>query len=85
MQITWMDLLIKFLEESSTKLFRCFSSNLMKSNADKFHLLASINNTVNVIVEKFNIKISHCEKLLGVKFEHKLTLNSHIPDFSKKS
>ena len=55
----------------------------MKSNANKCHLLVSTNNTVNIRVENFDIKDSDCEKLLGVKFNHKLTFNSHISDLCK--
>ena len=51
---------VKSVEESSTKLFKWFSDNLMKSNADKSHLLVSTNNTVNIRVENLDIKISQC-------------------------
>ena len=81
-----MDGVVKSLEGASTKLFKWFSSdNLMKSNADKCHLLVSTNNTVNIRVEKFDIKNSDCEKPLGVKIEHKLTFNRHISDLCKKA
>ena len=35
----------------------------MKSNAGKGHLLVSIDNTVNIRVENFDVRSSHCEKL----------------------
>ena len=57
----------------------------MKSNADKYHLLVSTNNAVNIIVEKFNIKGSHCEELVGVNFDHKLTFSSHISGLCNKA
>ena len=60
-------------------------SNLMKSNTNKSHLLVSTNNTVNVRVENFDMKNSHCVKLLGVKFDYKLTFNVHTSDLCKKS
>ena len=53
-----MNGVVKSVEESSTKLFKWFSDNLMKSNADKCHLLVSTNNTVNIRVENLDIKIS---------------------------
>ena len=46
-------------------------------------LLVSTNNTVSIRVENFDTKNSHCEKLLRVKFNHKLTFNSHILDLKK--
>ena len=80
-----MDEVVKYLEEASTKLFKWFSDNLMKSNAEKLHLLVSTNNTVNTKVENSDIKNSHCQKLLGAKFGHKLTCNNHISDLHKKA
>ena len=41
------------LEEASTKLFKRFSDSLMKSNANKCHLLVNTNNAINIKVEKF--------------------------------
>ena len=73
---------VKCLDEASTKLFKWFSDNLRKSNANmsKFHFLVSTNNTVNIRVEKFDIKNSDCEKLLGVQIDHELTFCSHISE-----
>ena len=36
-------------------------------------------------MENFDIKNSHFEKLLGVKFDHKLTFNSHTSDLCEKA
>ena len=80
-----MDEVVKYLEEASTKLFKWFSDNLMKSNAEKLHLSVSTNNTVNTKVENSDIKNSHCQKFLGAKFGHKLTCNNHISDLHKKA
>ena len=80
-----MDEVVKSLEEPSTKLFKWFSDNLMKSNAEKLHLLVSTNNTVNTKVENSDIKNSHYQKLLGAKFGHKLTCDNHISDLHKKA
>ena len=42
------------------------------------------NNPINIRVENVDIRNSVCEKLLGVKFDHKLTFNSNTSDFRKK-
>ena len=42
-------------------------------------------NTVNIGIENFDVKIGCCEKLLGVKFGHKLTFNSRILNLCKKA
>ena len=51
---------IKSLEEVSKKLFKWFDDNLMKSNADKCHLLVSTNETVKIQVGNYNIANSKC-------------------------
>ena len=56
-----MDEVVKSLEEALIKLFKWFSDNLMKSNANNCDLLVSTNNNVNIRVENFNVKNSDCE------------------------
>ena len=51
---------------------------MLKSNADKCHLLVSFSGPVNLRVSEYDIKNSECEKLLGVKFDNKLTFEKHI-------
>ena len=46
---------------------------LMKNNAYKWHLLVSASNTVKTKTGNFDINSSKSEKLLGVKFNHKLS------------
>ena len=66
------------LEQTSKALFEWFENNLLKSNADKYHLLVSSSDAVNLRVSEYDIKNSECEKLLGVKFDNKLTFEKHI-------
>ena len=73
------------LEKATDILFKWFSDNLMKSNVDKRHLIVSANNTVNIKRGNIDIIYVTCEKLLGVKFDHKLTLDDHISKFCKKA
>ena len=63
---------ITSLEKASKVLFEWFENNLLKSNADKCHLLVSSSDAVNLRVSEYDIKNSECEKLLGVKFDNKL-------------
>ena len=62
-----------------------FFNNQMKANPDKWHFICITNDTVNLIVENQIIDNSACEKLLGVKFDYKLTFNAHIDDIYKKA
>ena len=73
------------LEKATDTLFKWFSDNLMKSNADKCHLLISTSNTVNIKIGNVDITNSACEKLLGVKFDYKLTFDDHISDLCKRA
>ena len=57
----------------------------MKANPDKCHFIYNTNDIVSLIVENQIIDNSKCEKLLGVKFDYKLTFNAYIDDICKKS
>ena len=59
-------------------MFEWFENNLLKGNVDKCYLLVSSSDAVNLKVSECNIKNSECEKLLGVKFDNKLTFEKHI-------
>ena len=74
-----MEEIVKSLEEPSAKLFKWFS------DAYKCHLLVSTNNTVDIRLENFDIKNSHCEIFLGITFDHTLTFNSPMSDLYRKA
>ena len=57
----------------------------MKINADICHLLVITNNTVTIKIGNFDITNSKSEKLLGVKFDHKLSFDDHILELCKKA
>ena len=50
----------------------------MRINADKCHLLVSTNNADKIKIGNFDITNSKSKKLLGVKFDHKLSFDNHI-------
>ena len=67
-------------------LLQWFKDNRMKANRGKYHLL--ISNTK----ESFQTKIgtetvsnSKYEKLLGVKVDHEINFNEHVPSLCKKA
>ena len=76
---------IKPLEQTSKALFEWFENNLLKSNADKRHLLVSSSDAVNLRVSEYEIKNSECEKLLRVNFDNKLIFEKHINDICRKA
>ena len=57
----------------------------MKTNPDKCHFICSVDDKVNITVENQKLCNSLCEKLLGVRFDSKLTFNGHINDICKKA
>ena len=77
--------LITSLEKASKALFQWFENNLLKSNASKCHLLLSSSDAVNLRVSEYDVKNSECEKLLGVRFDNKLTFEKHITDICRKA
>ena len=76
---------ITSLELTSKALFEWFENNLLKSNGDKCHLLVSTSDAVNLRESEYDIKNSECEKLLGVKFDNKLTFEKYITDICRKA
>ena len=75
-----IDGVVSSLENSSNTLFKWFSDNLFKGNADKCHLLVNVKDEVSMEIGDFNIVNSECEKLSCVKFDYKLTFNCHVSD-----
>ena len=78
------DVIIK-LQNASLTLFQWFYDNQMKANPDKCHFICSTDDKVNITVENQKICNSPCEKLLGVRFDSKLTFDAHINDICKKA
>ena len=58
--LCWRQHIILSLQESSTKLFKWFTENEMKSNADKYHLIVSTADTTEIQVGDSVIKNSTC-------------------------
>ena len=80
-----MNDLITSLEQASNDLFEWFKNNLLKGNADKYHLLVRTSDRVSMNVDRFIEDKSDTEKLLGVKFDKKLAFDDHISDICKKA
>ena len=76
---------IHCLEKTTDSLFKWFSDNIMKSSADKHHLLVSTNNTVNIKIGNVYTTNSTCEELLGVKLDHKLAIDDRISELCEKA
>ena len=47
--------------------------------------IVSSSDAENLRVSEYDIKNSECEKLLGAKFDNKLTFENHIADICRKA
>ena len=56
----------------------------MKANPDKCHLLISSTSQSELKIGNVTVKISICEKVLGIKIDNKLRLNAHVEGLCKK-
>ena len=79
-----LDNVISNLEKSTNSLLNWFRENHMKANADKCHPLVSSDKSCTAKIEDFSIKNSTREKLLGVKFDSKLSFENHVTSLCKK-
>ena len=73
------------LEIEAKSSFKWFSDNQMKANPDKWRLLISSTSQSELKIGNVTIKSSTCEKLLEIKIDNKLRLNSHLEGLCKKS
>ena len=80
-----LNLVLEKLESSTHDLFRWFKENHEKANPDKCHLLVTINALTSVNINGFQITSSTEEKLLGIKFDNKLSFENHVSSFCKKA
>ena len=76
----FLPIMQKMLQDASVSLFRWFENNPLKGNAAKCDFLVSTSQEVILNVNNFKIKSSDCEKLLGVKYDSKLSFDQHITD-----
>ena len=79
-----IDGLIASLEEFSKSLFTWFDNHLMKSNADKCHLLVSSNEKVIIKIGGHEIANTKREKFLGVHLDSRLSFDYIYQKFAKK-
>ena len=80
-----IDEVISSLQESAEKLFQWISHNQMKENTDKYHLIVSTDEPIEIRVGESLIKNNICEKLLGVKIDNKLNFDTHVKGLCKKA
>ena len=80
-----LNLVLEKLESSTHDLFRWFKENHIKANPDKFHLLVTTNALISVNITGFQITDNTEEKLLGIKFDTKLSFEDHASSLCKKA
>ena len=75
---------ISDLEQASDTLSKWFQDNYLRANPDKYHVLSETSET-QLIVKNVPIASSCCEKLLGIKIDHKLSFEPHVESLCKKA
>ena len=73
------------LEQASNIFSKWFQENYLKTNLDKYHVLFSETSKTHLIVKYVPIASSCCEKLLGIKIDHKLSFEPHVESLCKKA
>ena len=77
---------ISQLEQESATLLNWIRNIGLKANPDKFHLLLSDpNEDASMKVDKFDLKNTKCQKLLGIKIDNKLTFDDHVTSICSKA
>ena len=72
------------LETSAKLMFNWFTDHQMKGNEDKWHVLLSTDETLQVKIGAALINSSKCEKLSGIKIDNKLTFDEHVISICKQ-
>ena len=78
-------LVIKYLEESSSILFKWLIENSMKINTEKSHLLISGNDQNIAKIEEYYIESESEQELLGILIDSNLPFESYINNMCKKA
>ena len=78
-----IDQIISRLEETAESLFKWFSDNQMKANADKCHLRLNNSCKTKIKIGKFENESSTQEKLLGITIDNNLNFVSHVENLCK--
>ena len=60
-------------------------NNLIKSNADKYHLLVSYNEKVIIKIGSHEIANTKCKKLLCIHLDSGFSFDYHISEICKKT
>ena len=76
---------VKLLEEASHVIIKWFNHYQLHGNASNCPVLLSTDQQVHVVVSTAQIKNGPYEKLLGVRFDMKLSFNTHIQKICEKA
>ena len=77
-----LNLVLEKLESLTHDLLRWFKENHMKANANKCHLLMTTNAVTSININGFQITNGTKKKLLGIKFDSKLSFKNHVSTMS---
>ena len=73
-----IDVTLEKLEKVGKFFLEWFSSNFLKANADKCHLILSMDELFSINIDNEVIKNSNNKKLLGINLNNKLGFDTHV-------
>ena len=76
---------LKSLESASSEMFKWFSSNHLKANADKCHLITNFKSPVKIDISGFTLIGEDRVKLLGVDIDGNLNFDYHVNKLCNKA
>ena len=77
--------IVSDLEQASDVLSKWFQGNYLKANPEKYHVLLNVTSEIQIIAKNFPIASNCCEKLLGIKIDHKLSFEPPFESLCKKA
>ena len=73
-----VDVTLEKLEEVGKVLFKWFSNNFLKANADKCHFILSTDEPFSINIDNEVIKNSNNKKLLGINLNNRMCFDAHV-------
>ena len=77
--------ILEKFEKAIQNMFDWFSENILKSNFDKCHLIASSKVQVGIQISDIKVTSESRVKLLGIHIDHRLNFDYDVIQLCKKS
>ena len=79
-----VDVTLEKLEEKGKVLFKWFSKNFLKANAEKCHLILSSDESFSINIDNEVIKNSNNKILLGINLINSMDFDTHVTNICNR-